>query len=70
MATLPQCPRCKTFYSGSDFCMKCRIFDLIMLAQAATDLAASALQSDRYENDTAFHDKVDKVYALSGVLLR
>lgn len=28
MANMPQCPQCKTFYSGLDFCAKCRIADL------------------------------------------
>ena len=37
MATLPQCPRCETFYAGTDFCMKCRIADLeVALDQLAT----------------------------------
>ena len=41
MATLPQCPRCETFYAGTDFCMKCRVTDLeegfTGLAQAVRD---------------------------------
>lgn len=28
MATMPKCERCEMFYSGLDYCAKCRIADL------------------------------------------
>ena len=65
MATMPQCPRCKTFYSGLDFCAKCRIADLEGLGCRARRLAILGLQSERYTKDIEFRDLVDQVLARS-----